>query len=83
MDDFSIRGLYHGVMKADLRISIKDFQRSKTSKFSLLTGGQDMLVPQQIRRTVFLTGILPVPVLIDRIGHFDQPRAVIDQFQQF
>ena len=34
-------------------------------------------------RKVFLPRILLVPVLIDRICHFDQPRSVFDQFQQF
>jgi hypothetical protein len=32
MGNFAIRGLYHGFMKADLRISIKDCRRNKNSK---------------------------------------------------
>jgi hypothetical protein len=32
---------------------------------------------------VFLSGILPVPVLIDRIRHPDQPGRVFDLFKQF
>ena len=34
--DFSICGLYHGVMKADLRISVKDFRRNKNLKIQFV-----------------------------------------------
>jgi len=34
--NFFICGLYHRVMKADLRISIKDFQRNQNLKIQLV-----------------------------------------------
>jgi hypothetical protein len=42
-----------------------------------------MPVWQTIRQTFFLAGVLFVPVLVDRVGHLDQPRPVFEQFQQF
>lgn len=33
--DFSNRSLYHGFMKADLRISVKDYSRNKNLKIQL------------------------------------------------
>jgi hypothetical protein len=42
-----------------------------------------MPILQTMRRTVFLAGILLVPVLVNRVCHLDQPRPVFDQFQQF
>ena len=33
--DFSISGLYHGLMQPDLRISIKDYRRNKNLKILL------------------------------------------------
>ena len=33
--DFFIGGCYHGFMKADLRISIKDYRRNKNLKIQL------------------------------------------------
>jgi hypothetical protein len=35
--DFSIHGLYREFRKSDLRISIKDYKRNKTSKSNLFT----------------------------------------------
>ena len=42
-----------------------------------------MPVLRTIRRTIFLAGILVVPVLIDRVRHLDQPCTVFDLFEEF
>lgn len=40
-----------------------------------------MTILRQIRRMVFLAGVLVLPVLANRIGDLDQPSAVFHGFQ--
>ena len=46
----------------------------------LLAKHDRSLKPQPGR---FFAGIVSLPVLVDGVGHLDQPRPVLDQFQQF
>ena len=43
----------------------------------------DVAVRQPIRWTIFLRGISLLPVLVQRIRNFSQPRPVFDLFLQF
>lgn len=40
-----------------------------------------MTILRQVRKMVFLAGVLVLPMLADGVGNFDEPGAVFGRFQ--
>jgi hypothetical protein len=59
----------------------KSWPPSLTARYHCHTDWRRMTVLRTIRRTDFLARIILLPVLVDRICHFDQPNTVFDEFQ--